>query len=260
MTTRDLTRVRWSELAELRRSPRKYQHRLSNPLQPTPAMALGSLAHCASLEPARLAGRYTIKDWDGRTSAGKARAAEVEAAGIQVVSAEDWDRALCMAESVQTHPVAGRLLAAPGQVEVELQWEDETERYGGRVDLLLQSGQVWDLKTTRDISSRACQRTIAERAYYGQLAWYRWGLAESRGVAVESIPMPGIIWVETEAPYEVRVQELSPAWISLGEKLIDELLMRRAHCMATGEWPGVSEELEVSEPPAWMLAEGDDDE
>jgi hypothetical protein len=79
-------------------------------MEPTSAMRLGSLAHCAVLEPDELSKRYAIAP-DRRSNAGKAAAAEMSAAGIEAVSESDMALALNMADAVRQHPYAAALLA-----------------------------------------------------------------------------------------------------------------------------------------------------
>jgi hypothetical protein len=256
---RDLTCCRWSELTALCDSPEHYRHLLANPRKDTPAMALGGLAHALTLSPGE-PHDCVAKDWDGRTKEGKARAAEVAAMGMTVVDADDWAAAHGMAEAVRRHPGAQQILGAPGMAEVELAWDLDGERYGGRADWIGASGAIWDLKTCRSAALRTCQRTIIDRHYHGQLAWYRWGLEASGGPPREEQPMPGIIWVENAAPYCVRAQELSPAFVRLGDALVDELLALRAQCLRSGRWPGYGDEIQVVDPPIWAVEREEDDE
>jgi hypothetical protein len=79
-------------------------------MEPTSAMRLGSLAHCAVLEPDELSKRYAIAP-DRRSNAGKAAAAEMSANGIEAVSEPEMALALNMADAVRQHPYAAALLA-----------------------------------------------------------------------------------------------------------------------------------------------------
>jgi hypothetical protein len=67
-----------SHLKAVMQSPYHYWSRYLNPqrptMEPTAAMRLGSLAHCAALEPDELHNRYAIAP-DRRSNAGKAAAA-----------------------------------------------------------------------------------------------------------------------------------------------------------------------------------------
>jgi hypothetical protein len=73
-------------------------------------MRLGSLAHCAVLEPDELSKRYSTC-LPRNTKAGKEQAAELAAAGIEAVTESDMALALNMADAVRQHPYAAALLA-----------------------------------------------------------------------------------------------------------------------------------------------------
>ena len=257
MTERDLTRIRWSELRELRRSPAHYRYRCDHPQPPSAAMSLGSLVHAMVLEPGTVPSRYRAQQYDGRTAQGKAEREAAAAAGITLVPSATWDQACAMATAVLTHPVARKwLVECERETEVELQWEsEEGELLGGKADLIV-GRRVVDLKTCRSADARTCQGTIARMAYNAQLAYYSWGLKAARGVDPEA---PAIIWVESEAPYCVRVQEMSHAWVESGARLFLDLLQLRRECERSGHWPGYSDDLEVSEPPMWMTDDEEDE-
>jgi len=89
-----------SHLHAVAASPYHYWSRFINPDRPpsvqTAAMKLGSLTHCAVLEPDELASRYGIAP-DRRTNAGKAAVAAMEAAGIEAVTAPEMEQAMAMA-------------------------------------------------------------------------------------------------------------------------------------------------------------------
>jgi len=102
-----------SHLHAVAASPYHYWKRFIDPnrpvVPPTAAMRLGTLVHCAVLEPDELSVRYGIAP-DRRTKEGKAAASEMVAAGIEPVSAADMVQAMAMSASVRSHPDAAALL------------------------------------------------------------------------------------------------------------------------------------------------------
>jgi hypothetical protein len=121
-------------------------------MEPTSAMRLGSLAHCAVLEPDELSKRYAIAP-DRRSNAGKAAAAEMSANGIEAVTESDMALALNMADAVRQHPYAAALLA-DGKAEQSFWWDDKAtgQRCKCRPDWY-QGTTIVDLKTCQDASA-----------------------------------------------------------------------------------------------------------
>ena len=113
--------------AVMQQSPYHYWSRYLNPkrptMEPTAAMRLGSLAHCAVLEPDELHNRYAIAP-DRRSNAGKALAADMAARGLEAVTEADMALAYAMADAVRQHPYAAALLA-DGKAEQSF-WADDT--------------------------------------------------------------------------------------------------------------------------------------
>ena len=93
-----------SHLKEVMHSPYHYWARFLDPnrpaLVPTAAMRLGSLVHCAVLEPDELSKRYGVC-LPRNTKAGKEMAEQMAADGIEAVTAADMEQAMAMAGSVQ---------------------------------------------------------------------------------------------------------------------------------------------------------------
>jgi hypothetical protein len=93
-----------SHLKAVMQSPYHYWSRFLDPkrpaMEPTAAMRLGSLAHCAVLEPDELSKRYSTC-LPRNTKAGKEQAAELAAAGIEAVTESDMALALSMADAVR---------------------------------------------------------------------------------------------------------------------------------------------------------------
>ena len=72
-----------SDIFEMRKSPMHFRYALDHPREETTAMAFGTALHCYVLEPEKFAERYVIcEKIDRRTTAGKAKLAEIDASGL----------------------------------------------------------------------------------------------------------------------------------------------------------------------------------
>jgi hypothetical protein len=200
-----------SHLKAVMQSPYHYWSRFLDPqrptVEPTSAMRLGSLAHCAVLEPDELSKRYAIAP-DRRSNAGKAAAAEMSANGIEAVSEPEMALALSMADAVRQHPYAAALLA-DGKAEQSFWWDDKAtgQRCKCRPDWY-QGTTIVDLKTCQDASPNAFARACATFAYHTQAAHYINGTFADRFVFVA---------VEKTYPFCVGIYELDAAAMAAGK-------------------------------------------
>ena len=228
-------------------SPYHYWSRYRNPdrpvIEPTAAMRLGSLVHCAVLEPDELAKRYAICG-PRNTKAGKEQAAELEAAGIEAVSASDMVLAMQMAGSVRSHQAAAQLLRS-GQAEQSFWWDDLATglRCKCRPDWMAGAVLV-DLKTTTDASPRAFARSVAQHRYHIQANHYLAGTGTERFV---------FIAVEKTYPYACAVYELDIDAMVAGENARRNDLQTIADCIAISEWPGYGNGIKPLSLPSWVL-------
>lgn len=220
----------------------------------TPALARGTLVHCAVLEPEMLESRFVATDVERRGT--KAwDAAEAAAAGRTLVKRVDWDEALAMRDAVQAHPVARELLSPGLLTEQSIYWRDE--RTGllcrGRADVLrLDMRIIVDPKTTRDASSRGFGRAAGDLKYHLQAQWYLDGVEQAGGWRPETFIF---IAIESEPPHLVACYEVEPAHLDVAKRQLVELLDRYAACKARNIWPGYSDTLERLQLPGWALAE-----
>jgi len=207
----------------------------------TAAMTMGSLVHCAVLEPDQLMKRYGIAP-DRRTKAGKEAAAEMQANGIEPVSESDLQQAQRMASAVRRHPYAAELLSA-GKAEASIWWDDpETGlRCKCRPDWI-NDGICVDLKTTTDASPKGFARSVASFRYHVQDAHY---------LACGLFDRFIFIAVEKEPPYAVACYQLDADALTEGQRLRDRDLQRIANCRAMAAWPGYGDELQILSLPAW---------
>jgi hypothetical protein len=229
-------------------SPYHYWSRFLDPKRPTvetsSAMRLGSLAHCAVLEPDELSKRYSTC-LPRNTKAGKEQAAELAAAGIEAVTESDMALALSMADAVRQHPYAAALLA-DGKAEQSF-WADDLAtglRIKARPDWYTGTTIV-DLKTCSDASSGGFSRACATFAYNLQAQHYLNVCFAERFI---------FLAVEKTYPYAVGVYELDTAAMAAGAEQCRIGLQTISNCRAINEWPGYTTTCDTISMPNWALS------
>lgn len=237
-----------SHLHMVARSPYHYWSRYLDPnrqqVKPTAAMAMGSLVHCAVLEPDELRKRYS-RCAPRNTKAGKEQAAELAARGIEVVTDADWSLAIAMNGAVRQHPEAAALLKQ-GKAEQSFWWDDSDTglRCKCRPDWLRPDGIVVDLKTTTDASPAGFAKSCATFRYHVQASHYLAGLPAERFI---------FIAVEKTYPYAVGVYQLDADAMQRGDELRKQNMRMIADCRAINEWPGYSNTIETLSLPKWAF-------
>lgn len=236
-----------SHLKAVMQSPYHYWSRYLNPkrptMEPTAAMRLGSLAHCATLEPDELHNRYAIAP-DRRSNAGKALAADMAARGLEAVSESEMTLALSMADAVREHPYAAALLAT-GKAEQSF-WADDAAtglRVKARPDWYF-GGTIVDLKTCQDASPGGFALACATFSYHLQAAHYLNVTFAERFV---------FIAVEKTYPFCVGVYELDAAAMAAGKEQCRIGLQTISNCHAINEWPGYTTTCDTLAMPGWAL-------
>ena len=248
----DLDMARWSEVKLMLDCPAEYKHRKDHGTKPTASMSLGSMVHSMVLEPAMVNSRYVRHEkLDRRTKAGKERWKELqeEADGRELVEASVFDQAMGLADklgramSSELHgwrdarkelAVVGEILSIPAKC---------------KIDLVI-DGQVWDVKTTKDLSPRNFMTSCFRLGYYGQIATYQELLDQHE----DGTEMGGIIAVQTVGAPVVHVLRFSDEAKRLGRKMRFEAWTRLRMCRDEQVWPGYrfGEELGV---PGWAWTE-----
>jgi len=237
-----------SHLKTVMQSPYHYWSRYLDPSRTptiaTSAMKLGSLTHCAVLEPDELSKRYGITP-DRRSNAGKALAAEMEATGIEAVTAQEMEQALAMAASVRGNSTAA-LLLSNGAAEQSFWWDDIATgmRCKCRPDWF-DGATIVDLKTCQDASPAGFAKAVANFGYQIQAAHYLAGTLATRFIFVA---------VEKTAPYAIGVYELDTEALVHGSIDRHNALQRIQDCRAINEWPGYTDGgIETIQLPGWAL-------
>lgn len=231
--------------------------------QPSAAMALGTLAHLLILEPERAEAEIAVApECDRRTKAGKetweAFQAEVAGRGMLVVTADQYQTANAMRESVQRHSIA-RLLFAQGAAEQTLIAIDPESgaRCKGRLDWLPTGHDLLvDLKTCQSAAPADVARDAGKYRYHQQAAFYShlWHL-----LAGERRPFL-FVFVESAPPYDVAIYELDQDALDAGARRFREALAIWVECQASGVWPGYlwdlganAHRIETLSLPRWAL-------
>lgn len=248
--------VNWSLLRELRKSPKHYHHRATEPREDADVLRLGRAAHAAVFEPERFTVDYTVwtegrragKAWDQFETAALAR-------GVTVLTAAQYEKACRIRNAVNAHPVAAAYLRSAGEAERTITWTDPKTKRAckARLDWVTQQSIV-DLKTSRSIVERQFATAVATYGYHCQLAFYRAGWKAVTGQELAAI----LIAVESEPPHDVAVFRLDDDALTAGAEEVAELLDKLKDCESAGQFPGrYPREVEL-QLPRWCFP--DDEE
>lgn len=262
-----LTGVHITGLKEMRKSPKHYKHRLSNPRKTTSALEFGNAAHVAVLEPERFLKDFAL--WHGKHPDGKTRPRNGGAwdefktlnSARTIIRDEDYDEAIAFRDAVREDAVAMRYLAM-GKPEVAMTWQDSVTGVWcvGRVDWITTVDKhpaIVDLKSARDVSDQWFSRDAAKLDYHMQCAYY----ADGYQAIVGKMPRVVVIAVESAPPYDVVTYIVPEEVLEVGRENYRELLTKFKACTESGEWPGQGgDEEHVLSLPLWAIPKDEDDD
>lgn len=212
---------------------------------PTDDMILGSALHTAFLEPARF-GDHVV-EWTGERRYGKAwDEYKTEHAGKAILTKGYYANLCGMVAALREHPEISKWLGCVEDVEVSAIGVIGSVKFKGRADALA-GDVVLDLKKVSSTDDRSINNAIDDYGYHIQAAIYRRLFGRERFL---------FGFVEGTAPHDVRVEELSPAWLEIGEREMLDLVQRYQECTASGVWPWRSDTTGILEPPVWKLEKG----
>lgn len=175
-----------SELWWIDRSPEYFQFRKNNPLEPTPALLFGQVAHKLLLEPGDFETDFAVAPAvDRRTKAGKEswEAFLLECGDRIAVDAATYEQASDMIAAARLNPLVNELL--DGEHEVPLFWTDPDtgveckcrwdawKRDENGVPVIV------DYKTTMNASYRSFLRDVIDYGYHFQAAMYSEGAIQN---------------------------------------------------------------------------------
>jgi hypothetical protein len=253
MNERDRTfpppELHWSELKEVRKSPKHFRSAYEHPKKQSSDMLFGSLTHSVTLEN----GDPFVVYEGGRTGNAWKKFKE-DNAGKMIVTEDEHAEALVIAHQLHADPNAAPLLR--GLHEKRCSWTTMGRKCGGTIDVI-GDGFIVDLKTTNYAEPAFFGRKALSMGYHAQLAWYLDG-ARSLGHLVNEA---WIVAVETAPPYDIVVHHVKPRALEEGRKLIRLWMERVAQCEAVNEWPGYVQspvDLDVVEDAGALLIDGEE--
>lgn len=242
-------------------APAKYRWRKDNPplLDPSDKFDVGSAVHSTVLGTGY---EVVVLDFpDYRTKAAQQARDEARDAGKVPVLTEKYAEVTAMAEAVLAHPAARGLFGQDGAAEVSVFATDPDTGVDvrARFDYLpaIVPGRrvvAVDLKTTINASKRAFEKSVATYGYATQRAWYLDTLRWAAG-PFEHAPELVFVAVEKEPPYLTAVHQLPAVWAEQGHKLAAIARRTYVECMTSGVWPGLPDDVQLLDQPAWNLYE-----
>ncbi len=244
--------VHFSTLKRIGDSGVQYLAALNSGGTSSAAQLLGTAVHAMVLGTrpgeslVRYSGRRAGKEWE---------AFDAAHAGATILNDAEWTKAEAIATAVQRDPVAATFMA-DARFELPLRWLDGDVQCSTSGIDIVQPNRIGDLKTAQTTAIEKFQRQAFGFSYHAQLAWYR------RGAMANGLDVSGgvfVVSVETCAPFEVVVHELSEDLIDLGDRTVTLWLERYRLYRDSNAWPGRAQCPVVWTTPSWMQGKDDDE-
>lgn len=241
----------------------RHAHPRLNPTftqSPTAAMTLGSVAHEILLGKGS---GFEISPFDDyKTKDARAWRDDVVMRGKIPIKDQDLDAAVSMADAILARvaeiPGAERAFT-DGDPETVVIWRDILGPLcRARPDWLdLAGGAIYDLKTTGNgLGDRSLNARIAseDTAFDMRAAFYLRGIERLFPEEAGRIAYRWI-FVESEAPFEVRVFEMDGDTRANGDRKARAAIEKWRECLKENCWPGYPRKIEWPECPDWALEE-----
>lgn len=234
----------YSALKAFAKSPNHYLQYINKEHVQTPAMVVGSLAHCLVLEPEAFRDQFAVApEVNKRTNSGKAiwEAFTLENADKTVITEDQYHQATKIADAVSRHRKATRILAGK-QAEQAIEGTIYGMQFKGVADALGNDAVV-DLKTTQDASPDGFRRAASNFDYHLQAAIY--------GHLTGHLPFYWVA-VESAAPFNVAVYQPTPESLDAADAYLRQLIERFNEW--DGEPVGYGENIYELDLPPWHPA------
>ena len=253
--------VNQSSLKKILESPAHYQAALKSKLIPTPAMQMGTAAHCLVLDgQAAFDGAYIRKPENIKltTKEGKEWKAGVGRKTVLASGGKDdpWGSVQGMAESLRRLEwYSGTDAEYIKRNEVSIYWDWLGVRCKARLDsVLVEEGIVLDLKTTDSVDYDSFTKKVVNLGYDFQAAYYAKAAEVAYGKPFRFI----FVAVERKAPYTVELFEVTPDMLAEGHHKCSIALGDYRRCEESGQWPNREPRIYNLEYPSWYNHMGHD--
>ena len=110
---------------------------------------------------------------------------------------------------------------------------------------------VWDIKTSSDVSDEACLNAIIRYRYDIQASWHIRGLITA--LRLSEIPSYRWIFVQSEPPFEARTIDATPEFLSIADRDCSIAVQVWANALERDSWHGYPKS-KVLEYPPWASA------
>jgi hypothetical protein len=230
----------------------------AQPVASTPAMDEGTLLHELILRPSEAQERLVVVTADNwRTKAAQEQREAARAEGKLAILERDLMAALQASVEILNR-FRGLGVVLSGASEVAAFWQEHASdgtvvQCRGMFDHVLRAeGVIYDLKKSRTAHPKAIPKHVESYGYHIQATAYRRALEQIEPQHAGRVQFRWL-FVEAVAPYGVTVAEPAGSMRALGDACWSQAVDTWAQCLATGEWPGYSREVQRIEASPWAL-------
>jgi hypothetical protein len=223
------------------------------------ALAFGRYFHALALEGEEAAAARFVEApaCDRRTSAGKAifAAFQQEAAGREIITAEDTKQAWRMVEAIREKPSLVALLdPAKGKPEVTFRAQMKHFQLQCRVDWFVADYPAGPLDVNLKTIDRLADfdRHFINYGYYRGAAFYKAVMAKVLGLDFRQLCSVFLV-VEKNEPFQAVIREPDAQAMQIGWQEIERDILKLRACFEANSWPGESDEPKPVSLPEWKL-------
>ena len=223
---------------------------MDEPMEPTPAMMLGTLGHAMVLEPDKplpkivlYPEKYPKKDgsmekWNNNAGFCRDWIKTQKASGYTPVTQKTLDEACGASAALSRHELA-RPILKDCRTEVTLVTMDSTNDIAVRcrMDIVPTGNFLADCKFSHTVTEREWTKYAYSAGYHIQAALYLFVWNALVGEEWKKQDFKFIV-VESKPPFDLNVFKCTPEFIAKGWEQVVRLLPVFANCVRTGVWPG----------------------
>ena len=229
----------YSALKQFSKSPAHLDAYWNRDLTQSASMAKGSLIHTLVLEPDTYDEKYAI--YEGKVRRGKEYDAFcLENEGKIILNQNEFNEATTIRDAVWNNKIAKNIFLRTTEVESKFEMEYRDLKFKGIIDGI-GNDFIFDLKTTQCSEPSKFSRDAFNYGYNLQAAIYLKAVQRKHYY---------IISVESAAPYNVTVFEMTSELINMGTQELETLITKFKAW--DGELEGYTDLIEPLDVPQWM--------